>query len=763
MALSSLNKPKKSKVKKPPTRRKVLCECSICRNICYVAQGERQRHLKRDQDARVRRIQQEALASVSSTPSSTPNCTARGQPMEVDPASPELPCSTLTDMDDGPSSAFEDAPDAPLPEWPADTAGTPPPPSQYPSTQTEPDEFVVPDGWEDADPADEDDIRSPPPAIPPSSTPATTPSQDITVNTSATSLPPPIRPRPIAWGVPLTKSQENTPDPFELAVAPSSSKADEPTAGLGLLYLLVAWLHVQFRLPFRACSALVKIVILIIKSYSVPIADDPLSTLTRIMDKIDVEPTIHLLPICPTCLEVYPAKDSTPAVCRRCNSNIFKSKSSEEAEANTDKRVPLLCFPYKSILSSLTEIVAAPGVEEELDKWRKVERRPGRYTDIFDGAVARSLQCPDGSLFFRNDPGDDKGPDGVLRIGVTLGVDWFSYHRSQIAPSYTSCPMSFNIANLPPHLRYRTANLILTGIMPGPKEQNPDECQRFLRIFVNELIRLWHGAVIVTPSCPQGRRVEVILICVCCDKPAAHKMGGFASHSHRFFCTRCWIQQRQKAEPESFKQGGAHINLPAAQCCHLQQTGFPARNDLQHRYLGEAYAGKTSQNARDAHVKEFATRWSELARLPYFDIVRCIVIDPMHNLLLGLVKTHFYHIWVQEKILRPTKELRLLHQVLKEFTMPTYLGRIPALVGIPAGGSLTADQWMLMATVVGPIAVPRIWDEFMGDPEVAREQRAARIQTKLDKRKKAAEAKVGSYNPFVATILSNSHDTLNLH
>lgn len=67
---------------------------------------------------------------------------------------------------------------------------------------------------------------------------------------------------------------------------------------------------------------------------------------------------------------------------------------------------------------------------------------------------------------------------------------------------------------------------------------------------------------------------------------------------------------------------------------HLQ--GFTERTDMQHRFLGERYAGKTSQSSRDAYVQEFATRWSELARLPYFDMVRCIVIDPMHNLLLGL-------------------------------------------------------------------------------------------------------------------------------
>lgn len=30
---------------------------------------------------------------------------------------------------------------------------------------------------------------------------------------------------------------------------------------------------------------------------------------------------------------------------------------------------------------------------------------------------------------------------------------------------------------------------------------------------------------------------------------------------------------------------------------------------------------------------------------------------------------------------------------------------MPTLMGIPAGGSLTADQWLLAATVVIPIAV----------------------------------------------------------
>ncbi len=189
--------------------------------------------------------------------------------------------------------------------------------------------------------------------------------------------------------------------------------------------------------------------------------------------------------------------------------------------------------------------------------------------------------------------------------------------------------------------RYRTANLILVGVMPGPKEQNPDEVQRFLRIIVNELLRLWEvGVRIPTPSTPAGRLLRVILVCVCCDKPAAHKMGGFGSHSHTFFCTQCWIEQKHKSSPEAFQQNGKFYKLSflfynLLTIYYLLNIGFPKRTNKQQRQRGEDYANLETNGAREAFVKKFATRFSELARFPYFDLVRMIVIDPMHNLLLG--------------------------------------------------------------------------------------------------------------------------------
>ncbi|KAF8839063.1 hypothetical protein BDN67DRAFT_906266, partial [Paxillus ammoniavirescens] len=112
-------------------------------------------------------------------------------------------------------------------------------------------------------------------------------------------------------------------------------------------------------------------------------------------------------------------------------------------------------------------------------------------------------------------------------------------------------------SNLSFSFRYRTSNLMCTSILPGPKEQNLDQIQRFLQPIISDLLRLWkHGIVVPTESHPQGCLVRIILVAVVCDKPAAHKIGGFASHSHTNFCTVCWISIKDKDKPKAFEKGG---------------------------------------------------------------------------------------------------------------------------------------------------------------------------------------------------------------
>ncbi|KAI0784611.1 hypothetical protein C8Q75DRAFT_736189 [Abortiporus biennis] len=122
---------------------------------------------------------------------------------------------------------------------------------------------------------------------------------------------------------------------------------------------------------------------------------------------------------------------------------------------------PLLRFPYKSLEEQLMLLI--PQIEDKTCK-------EGEYQDHFDRCICQELEGPDGLPFFYLDL--KELPDRELWIRVTLGVDWFLYLHSKLLPSHSSYPMSYSIINLPPHLYYCTANLILVGIMPGPTEQD---------------------------------------------------------------------------------------------------------------------------------------------------------------------------------------------------------------------------------------------------------------------------------------------------
>lgn len=570
---------------------------------------------------------------------------------------------------------------------------------------------IVPDEWDDLAGDDDDD--------------------DEQVQASLEN-PLPGAPQPIVQPEPTSLSSvpELEADPFHCPEIYNRSEPDTPdqsahfTPAIRLLYILVSWLHTHFHLPFVACNAVLIVVYNILHLAGSSLSSTYYRTLPSVIDHLNVEPKFLALPVCPGCQRLFPPSTDPNIPCPFCKSPIFMPTISNTKKSTKTSHRPLLQFPYKSLESQLRDILEADGMEEAAEAWRLKERRAGVYRDMFDGEICKELPGPDGEPFFQN----PLPPDNTeLRIALTQGVDWFSYLRSLIAPSHSSGPMTFNIANFEPHIKYRTSNVLLGGILPGPKEQTGDQVQFYQKVFVNELLRLYYiGFTIRTKRYPDGRLVRVVLVCVICDKPAAVKLGGFGSHSHTFFCHRCWIQQLEKATAAAF-----------------QQNAFPPRSHEEHAARGSQYANLENETLRKAFVKEFAARWAELSRLPYFNLCRMIVIDPMHNLILGLIKTHFYNIWVQLKVLRKTKELRRFHDLLSKLQLPSFLGRLPALMGEPAGGSLTADQWLIAATIVCPLLLPQIWEEYCPSKEDADYvliQRLESLAKAVDAKKKAQAA-----------------------
>ncbi|KAL4071542.1 hypothetical protein V8B97DRAFT_2023703 [Scleroderma yunnanense] len=352
--------------------------------------------------------------------------------------------------------------------------------------------------------------------------------------------------------------------------------------------------------------------------------------------------------LCPTLLAPFVTLSLAMKVHSTCKILLFLPDQTKHG-LPCSKKIPCVKYPYLPLSDQIQSILMIPGVEKSLDAWHTCLCTPSHYSDIFDGDICQTkLKAPDGSLFFANSPQDSCRLNGELQISITLGID---------------C------------------------ILLGPKEQNPDEIQCFLRLIVSDLLHLWqHGIQVPTPSCPDGCLVHIVLVAVVCNKPAAHKIGRFASHSHTYFCHDCWICQAKKDKAKAFVQ-----------------DAFQAHTNTEQQELGEHYHQLTTAAACKNFVKDFTTRFTQLSCLPYFNLMDQI--------------TQFYNIWVQGKILHPNHELQVFHDLLADFEIPMSCGKLPTDIGIPAGGSLTADQWLLLTTVYRPIAIPHLWNVCLLDAQ----------------------------------------------
>ncbi|KAJ6536329.1 hypothetical protein B0H19DRAFT_1213761 [Mycena capillaripes] len=140
---------------------------------------------------------------------------------------------------------------------------------------------------------------------------------------------------------------------------------------------------------------------------------------------------------------------------------------------------------------------------------------------------------------------------------------------------------------------------------------------------------------------------------------------------------------------------------------------------------------------REEFFSRFGVQYTVYAELEYFDIVKWTVIDPMHNLLLGMgAKTQWFSQWIKKGSLRAStgtkpRELNLIHKFLETFVAPPWAGCIPLRVGEPAGGSLTADEykfattdpWAMIVLVTYDLEVPMVWEEFL--PESIKDHKRA--------------------------------------
>ncbi|KAJ7342832.1 hypothetical protein DFH08DRAFT_703492, partial [Mycena albidolilacea] len=148
---------------------------------------------------------------------------------------------------------------------------------------------------------------------------------------------------------------------------------------------------------------------------------------------------------------------------------------------------------------------------------------------------------------------------------------------------------------------------------------------------------------------------------------------------------------------------------------------------------------------RAEFFRQYGAQWTEFARLNYFDLVKYTIIDPMHNLLLGVAKNQWYHRWIEGGTLRANtqkfyRELQFVHDFLESFEAPKWAGKLPLRVGEPAGGSLTADEYKFAVTGPWAVIIPLVWDRFLKDAEQEHKNALERHTQKVTDYKKKMKA-----------------------
>lgn len=204
----------------------------------------------------------------------------------------------------------------------------------------------------------------------------------------------------------------------------------------------------------------------------------------------------------------------------------------------------------------------------------------------------------------------------------------------------------------------------------------------FLKPIVDELLQLWSGislSITYDGVTVNSHSVRAALLCFISDIPATRKVCGFPALKATLGCSKC---------------------LKAFPCIGFGEptnySGFDRQSWIQrtkkdHIESVRKVQAATTVTEKKQLQKKYGVQYSELCRLPYFDVVRNHVIDPMHNMYLGTAK-HMIKVW-RDKCLLQQDHLFIIQKRIDEMNVPFGVGRIPYKIGSNFSG-LTADQWL---------------------------------------------------------------------
>ena len=331
---------------------------------------------------------------------------------------------------------------------------------------------------------------------------------------------------------------------------------------------------------------------------------------------------------------------------------------------------PFKVFCYQGLRVSIQNFLLRPGFVELCEHWRSLPNST-ELRDIYDGKIWKEFQHLNGQPALA---------DSYV-YAVMLNIDWFQPFKLTNA---SVGAMYLTVMNLPYNCRFKRENVILLGVIPGPTEP-PRDINQYLEPFVTELQQFLTGIPMTIHGENEPKMVRCLLLGVACDMPAGRKACGFLSHSALLGCNKCY---------KTFPGGVGSKDYSG-----FNRDMWQVRTNVQHRSHIQEIQKQITITARNELESKFGCRYSVLLELPYFDPVRMLVIDPMHNLFLGTAKHTLKDLWMNgdPAVLTPA-DLCTIQERVDNMNVPADIGRIPRKIETGFSGS-TADQYKNWVTL----------------------------------------------------------------
>jgi hypothetical protein len=385
----------------------------------------------------------------------------------------------------------------------------------------------------------------------------------------------------------------------------------------GMLIIMLKFITQQFRHPSRLLP-------------HQTLLEMP-SSLQTIMNAFPLDGDTTTYAVCPTCHANFAAlADKYP---QRCTHNITPELQCEERLLD-DRGDPLKTFTRHKFGDYLGGLFSRAHIERYLSKppLDLNEVNPRFMCSPFHAKAAREFVGPDQKgLFMRADDASE------ARLLFMLCLDWFNAGGMRMrGPSTSVGIIALACLNLPLELRYKSENLFLVGIIPGPTEPSLTQVNHYTNHVVDDMLVAWHSGMMLSKTAlyPNGRLVRSALGAVVCDLPAARKTAALAPSISKIFCNvcDCWDVRDHKGDiiKDWRKLRG-----------RTDYEKWRLRDVEEMRRGAEQWRDAATVDEQDIIFQRLGVRWSPLWRLPYWNPVRMLVVDPMHALLEGLAKFHY--------------------------------------------------------------------------------------------------------------------------